>query len=180
MREKRSSTVRHGTQGAGRAAGLVAAVLALSAPVVVLGAEPELPAFGMVGLARGQTAVLNAVLTHVPTADHPGCSVTMSFVDARGVVFRDRAGREVKKRVVLRDNVANSLSLPSAEILSLLESRKRIRAAVRETPVPGAASDCCALTLTLELVGPGGSTDETLLPRVPPPPNPLHCIQPIP
>jgi hypothetical protein len=166
--------MRHGTRGAARAAGLAAAVLALSAPVVVLG---ELPAFGMVGLASGQTAVLNAVLTNVPTTGHPGCSVTMSFVGATGAVFHYRTGNEVKKQVVLRGNRAEFLSLPAADILGPLELRKRIRAAVKETP--GAVSDCCALTMTLELVGPRGLTDEVALPRVPNPPNPL-CLQTIP
>jgi hypothetical protein len=151
-------------------------VIILAAPVVVGGAEPELPAFGMVGLAQGQTAVLNAVLTHVPNTEHPGCPVTMSFVDARGVVLHDRAGHPFIKRGVLRDNIAESLQMPSADILAPFERRKPIRAAVRETPDPGAASDCCALTLTLELVGPRGSTGEVLLPRQPVPPHPL-CLE---
>jgi hypothetical protein len=176
---KQGSALKNGqgTQVAGRAAALAAAVLTLAAPVLALGAEPELPAFGMIGLAYSQTAVLNAVLTHVPNTEHPGCWVTMSFVDARGVVFNDRAGRPFKKRVVLRDNIAESLEMPAADILAPFERRKPIRAALRETPDPGAASDCCALTLTLELVGPRGSTGEVELPRIPNPPNPL-CVLP--
>jgi hypothetical protein len=171
MREKRS---RRGTPAVARAAGL-AASLAVAVPALVLGAEPELPAFGMVGLAYTQTAILSAVLTHVPNAQHPGCAVTMSFVDATGTVFRDRAGSPVRKRVVLRNNVAEFLELPSADVLGPFERRKPIRAAVLETPEPGGASDCCALTLTLELVGPRGSTGEVALPRAPNPPSPL-CV----
>jgi hypothetical protein len=176
MREQRIAQERRGIRPATRAAGLAVA-LAVAVPVLGFGAEPELPAFGMVGVARRQTAILNAVLTHAPNGDHPGCAVTMSFVDATGTVFRDRTGTEVKKRVVLRDNVADSLLLPAADVLGVFERRKSIRAAVVETPDPGAVSDCCALTLTLEIVGATGSTSELALPRAPNPPNPF-CLLP--
>src|SRR5262245_5292911 len=177
MPEKRSAQERRGTRGAARAAGLATA-LAAAAPVLVFGAEPELPAFGMVGVARRQTAVLNAVLTHTPRADHPGCAVTMSFVDATGAVLRDRTGSEIRKRVVLRDNVAESLELVAADVVGVLERSRSSRTAAMVMPDPGGAPDSVAPPLTLELLGPGGSSGEVAMPRAPNPPNPICVLLP--
>src|SRR5262245_20625133 len=83
--------------------GLAAAgLLFVTAPAVAFNPQPEPPAFGMVGLARSQTAILNVVLAPVPEDVQPPCLVDLSFADASGRSFRDAAGHDVRKRVELR------------------------------------------------------------------------------
>jgi hypothetical protein len=70
--------------------------------------QPDPPGrFGMVGLARGQTARLNVV--NLGSGDPPGeadppgelCRVTLGFVDASGRPFMDEMGNEIMKQVAL-------------------------------------------------------------------------------
>jgi hypothetical protein len=157
-----------------------AAVLATTAAAALAAAAPalaELPAYGMVPVSGRQTAVLHAVLTHEPSLDHPGCWVTASFVDARGDTLKDRAGNEITASWVLRDNVAQALPVRGADVLGEGERRTLIRAAVRETPNPGSSSDCCALTLTLEIRNSTGATADLILPRQPNPPAPICSVR---
>jgi hypothetical protein len=143
-------------------------------------AAAELPAFGMVTVARRQTATLHLVLTHEPDAAHPGCQVTASFVDAQGNTLRDAAGNEYSSRLTLHDNVAADLTLPLVNVLPVGQERMQVRAAVRETPDAGSRSDCCALTMTLEIANRNGSIGELAQPRSPNPPNPICAAAPPP
>jgi hypothetical protein len=163
---------------------LVVALLTGTAGLAhALEGPPEAPPFGMVGLARTQVALLSAVLTHQPDEAHLSCLLTLSFVDARGQVFKDRAGAEVKKAIVLRGNAANGLALRASDILADDEIRKPIRPVVVEATDAGLCSDCRNLALTLELVGSNGITttlaSSLMPPRDPPPPDP-HCLAPVP
>src|SRR5262245_48193118 len=91
--------------------GLCAAAMAMGAgPAAAFNPQPE-PPLGMVGLARTQTAILNAVLTQPPDPVAPACVMVLSFVDASGRLFHDAAGAEITKRVELRGNVAQSILL---------------------------------------------------------------------
>jgi hypothetical protein len=129
--------------------------------------------FGMVGLARTQMAVLNAVrITPVPDDGRSPCRLVLSFVDGQGRPFHDAAGREVSKRVELRDELADFVILRAADVLTAGQLRIPIRAVVVPvpddgTPVPedgspvpedGVRSDCRELVATLEIVGPLGAT----------------------
>jgi hypothetical protein len=168
-------TQKRNAQGAIRHA--VAWVVAWVA--VLMAAAPlsaELPAYGMMTVGRRQTAVLHAVLTHQPSADHPGCRLTASFVDAKGDTLKNAAGLPIQASWVLRDNVAASLSLRAADVLGDLEARKLVRAAVLEDTASG-ASDCCALTLTMEVSNSLGGPSLVAYPRSPNPPNPLCTVQ---
>lgn len=121
-------------------------------------AKKELPAFGMIGLGKGQVAILNLVLFEAPAENHPGCQVTASFVDAEGAVFNDLSGNAVTETFTLQPQVASELALPSAEILAAGQLRTRIRAVL--TPVPSLAvpSRCACLMANLELVNANGHT----------------------
>jgi hypothetical protein len=141
--------------------------------------QPEPPAFGMVGLARTQTAVLHAVLVPVPEDgtpppdDNRSCRLVLSFVGAGGQPFHDAAGNEVRKPVTLRGRVADSLTLRSQDVLTGTQLRAPIRAVVTPVPDDGAPSDCRALVATLEIVGALGATQILYTPPpddgVPPP-----------
>jgi hypothetical protein len=131
----------------------------------------------MMTVREGDSAVLHAVLTHDPSADHPGCRLTASFVDARGATLRDRAGSPIQASFVLRNNVAASLRLPVAQVLRG-EPQRLVRAKVRENSGAG-ASNCCALTLTVEVSNAARGTSDVILPRSPNPPSPL-CVEPSP
>ena len=163
---------------------LVLALLAGTAGLAhALEDPPEAPPFGMVGLARTQVALLSAVLTHQPDEAHLSCLLTLSFVDAKGQIFKDRSGAEVKKAVVLKGNVANGLALRASDILADDEIRKPIRPVIVEAAEPSLCSDCRQLALTLELVNSNGITSTVAMaampPRDPPPPDP-HCLFPLP
>jgi hypothetical protein len=124
----------------------------------------ERTAFGMVGLARTQTAVLNVVLSPVPEDGSPppdddrSCRVVLSFVGASGEPFHDAAGNEIKKMVTLRRQVAGSLTLRSQDVLTGTQVRAPIRAVLTPVPNDGAPAACRRLVATLEIVGPLGAT----------------------
>jgi hypothetical protein len=119
-------------------------------------------AFGMVGLARTQTGVLNVVLIPTPDDGHPPCVLELSFVDAAGHVFRDAAGLEVKKTVELRGNVAAALVLRWQDAIPGGQLRAPIRAVVVPTPDDG--RDCSGLAASLEIVDALGLTRVLSLP----------------
>ena len=170
MTQKRSAQgmIRHAVAWAVASVAVLMAAAPLSA---------ELPAYGMMTVGRRQTAVLHAVLTHQPSADHPGCRLTASFVDAQGDTLTNAAGLPIQASWVLKDNVAASLSLRAADVLGDLEARKLVRPAVLEDTAAG-ASDCCALTLTVEVSSSFGGTSLVAYPRFPNPPSPI-CLAPI-
>jgi hypothetical protein len=121
----------------------------------------DLPAFGMLGLARGQTAILSLVLVGPPDADHPGCRVTASFVDARGQVFGPREasdrGEIARRTFVLRPQMAEELRLKAADILGAGEQRTPVRAVLAPSD-DGNPSDCACLVASRENVEADGRT----------------------
>jgi hypothetical protein len=163
--------------GRGVAALAILAVTVAAGPAY--GADPQLPVFGMLGLARGQDAVLSLVLVHPQGVEHPGCRVTASFVDARGRVLRDAEGVPVQQTFALRDHFAAALTLHSAEVLGE-RPRLPIRAVLADAPEDGTPSDCGCLVGTLELVALNGRTDLAIYAQRPPgggnPPPPPGCV----
>lgn len=150
----------------------------------------NMPTFGMVGLGKGQVAVLNLVLSEPPADDHPGCQVTASFVDAQGIVFNDLAGNPVKETFTLQPQIASDLKLPAAQILEVGQFRRPIRAVV--TAAPGATenlaaqrssatsavetpSRCTCLVANVELVNPNGQTAIVDYGK-PSPPDPINPL----
>jgi hypothetical protein len=77
--------------------------------------QPEPPGrFGMVGLARGQTARLNAANISnpsAPTAAADPCRVTLGFVDTSGQPFLDQNRRKIAREVNLLPGQAALLDL---------------------------------------------------------------------
>ena len=152
-----------------RKTGIVSAAAFLAAVLTASGAlafnpQPEPPAWALVGLARTQLAVLHAVLVQPPDPAQPPdptlpCALVMSFVDANGNVFHDAAGNEVKREVLLRDDVAASLQLRASDILGTTQLRVPIRPVITEQPPdPGQPTSCRGLVGTLEVVSPLGFT----------------------
>jgi hypothetical protein len=119
--------------------------------------QPEPPAFGMVGLTRSQSAILNAVITEAGGGARTGCDVVLSFLDAEGEPFQDAAGAEVSRRVTLLGGAAESLQLQGRHVLPAVQMRASIRARIEAAPEP-AASDCGGLVATLEIVDGRGRT----------------------
>jgi hypothetical protein len=144
-----------------RAAGLVVTVAAGVAASVATGRafnpQPEPPAFGMIGLARTQTAILNAVLTEAGGGTRTGCHVVLSFVDAAGEPLHEAAGNPVSQKVTLHGGAAQSLHLPAVQALPAGQVRVPIRAVIGAGPEP-AAADCGGLVTTLEIVNARGRT----------------------
>ena len=172
---------RQGLPKNGACTAVVAVTLATSLMAVpAVPAElSELPAFGMLGLSRGQVAVLNLVLTGPPSAEHPGCHLTASFVDAQGQVFHDAAGRPVQQDFALRPQVAATLQLRAADILGDLERRKSTRVVLAQASDSGLSSDCTCLVATREVVGARGGSSLADVGARPPgggnPPPPFYC-----
>jgi hypothetical protein len=144
------------TRAAAVAVALATSLISVPAPAAEL--ATELPAFGMLGLSRGHVVVLNLVLTGPASADHPGCHLTASFVDAEGQVLQDAAGQPVQRDFVLRPQVAATLQLQAADVLGDLERRKPTRAVLATPPDPNLNSDCRCLAALRETVGPRGKT----------------------
>jgi hypothetical protein len=169
--------------GSRRAASAALAVLMGGAlPASTYAETAALPMFGMVGIARGQDAVLSLVLVHPPDPDHPGCRVTASFVDARGEVVHDARGNPVQQTFHLRDHVSAALTLRGADVLGT-QLRVPIRAELKAAPNDGTASDCKCLMATKELVGLDGRTNSHHDGQLPsgggnPPPPPPVCVIP--
>ena len=185
MRKQRS-----GQTGCGKR--LVASVVAMTTALglgTLAWAQAQLPAFGMIGLAEGQTAILNLVLVNPPAGDHPGCRVRASFVDASGQVFRNGMGHPIESSFTLQPQIATGLRLRSTEILTAGQLRRSIRAVLTPVPHDTTPSDCTCLIATLELVNPDGRTavfdlglgtpGTDVLARTPgggnPPPPPGQC-----
>jgi hypothetical protein len=164
---------RHGRRRAALAVA-VAGVLGTAGPALAFDPQPDPPGFGMVGLARTQTAVLNAVLTHPSDPAQPGCTVELSFVDARGQVFTDRAGNEVKRTFVLQDSVAVGLRLRAGDVLRARGLRRSIRpvACLATGDAGDAPSACGRLAVTLEIVDGNGHTSILDARGIPPPCDP--------
>jgi len=117
--------------------------------------EPPEPEFGLVGIARGETARLSLVLCDGSVRPGDGsvrrcdgsvvpgvaaaCTVSLGFVDASGDSLRDRSGRALAVTRRLRPGVATSLDLSSSEVLAGGRLRRSFRPVVRvlaEPPEP--------------------------------------------
>jgi hypothetical protein len=173
---------RQGLPKARARAAVVAAALAtslLSVPARADELATELPAFGMLGLSRGQVAILNLVLTGPPSAEHPGCHLTASFVDGEGQVLHDAAGRPVQQDFVLRPQIAATLQLRATDVLGDLERRKPTRVILATPPDPNLSSDCRCLVASRETVSSRGKTSLSDYGARPPgggnPPPPFLC-----
>ena len=173
MGEWRNSSVRAGK----RVAALAMLVMTTTA-ASTYAQSSDLPVFGMLGLARGQDAVLSLVLVGTPPPDHPGCRVNASFVDARGEVLRDAHGNPVQRTFELHDNVAAALTLRGAEVLGS-QLRLSLRAVLSTPPEESASSDCTCMMATMEMVGTTGRSDLAIHAQRPPgggnPPPPPAC-----
>jgi len=108
---------------------------------------------GIVGLAEGQTAELNALNPGVvPPAMGSVCSAMLSIVASDGTVLKS-------KLVNVAPGASQSLTLDSVKDLSLSAAeRKQIRATILIPPVPPAATSsttpeppACKLIGTLEI-----------------------------
>jgi hypothetical protein len=120
--------------------------------------KTELPAFGMIGLAKGQLATLNLVLLEAVTESHPGCQVTASFVDADGSVFNDLAGNPVTETFTLQPQIASELAVHSTQVVPVGKLRTSIRAVLTPPSSPFTPSRCTCLMANLELVNANGQT----------------------
>ena len=146
------------------AAGLYCAVTPRTEAV-----EPPEPDFGLVGIARGQTARLNVSLCDgsarlgdgsvrlcdgsVMPGEAATCTVTLGFVDASGAPIQDRAGRTIAATRTVRTGESTSFDLHAAEALALGGLRRSFRAVVRtqEPPDPDSPHPCHGLVRTLEV-----------------------------
>ena len=108
----------------------------------------------MIGIARGQVARLNAVMTEPPDPSvnppDPGAPngiallgieptpfrVRLGFVGANGIPLRDRAGNVISMEVLLLPGQGVWLDLDAGDVLALFELRKQIRPVVSYLPDP--------------------------------------------
>ena len=128
------------------------AVFAAAAPARLEVASPNisLPRFGMIGIARGQVARLNAVMADPPDPSVPNgltpqgiqpqgveptpFRVRLGFVGANGIPLRDRAGNVISMEVLLLPGQGVWLDLDAGDVLALFELRKQIRPVVSYLP----------------------------------------------
>jgi hypothetical protein len=181
----------------------IAAALAWGGAARLHAVEPPEPIFGLVGIARGETARLSLVLCDGSVRPGDGsvrrcdgsvvpgvaaaCTVGIGFVDATGDPVRDRSGRAVAVTRRLRPGVATSLDLSSSDALAGGRLRRTFRPVVRilteppepdtEPPDPDAPSSCAGLVRTLEVFD--TFTGRTSFVYAPPPrfvepPDPEH------
>ncbi|MBM3819968.1 MAG: hypothetical protein FJW14_13260 [Acidimicrobiia bacterium] len=150
----------------------VLAVAAAGAALVMIAAwpaivrafnpQPDPPGkpFGMVGLARMQTARLNVVNLGSGDppgeADPPGCRVTLGFVDGTGRSFTDRMGMEIVSEASLMPGEATHLDLRAGDALRDRGTRRvQIRPGIDPGSEVGGAvphlSPCTGLVATLEI-----------------------------
>jgi hypothetical protein len=140
---------------------LAASVVAITVigPVGAQGEEEEvrLP-FGPVGIARGQTAVLNVVLVALPPSP---CRATLTFYDAAGQVLRTREEPATAMVTLEEPNVTASFELPAVQAPGEEQVRTEILPAVQAPPNP-----CADLVATLEIVDGSGRTSVLVHPGV--------------
>jgi hypothetical protein len=136
------------------------ACLVLAIPVAAAAQEGFAPAapFGLVGLARFQTARLNVVSLTVPSPEAPPgpCLVVLSFVDEAGEPIVGRGGQPVASEAELLPGQSTFLELSSAVALSgTVALRRQVRARVF-VPDPGPPDvppgPCAQLASTLEII----------------------------
>jgi hypothetical protein len=98
--------------------------------------NPMPPAlFGMLGLARGQTARLHLLFPPEPIVPPEPIQVIMGFKDEDGRVLRDTEGREFQTEVELVPGVVETFELPAGDI-AFDGLRKEFRPFVAFPPEP--------------------------------------------
>jgi hypothetical protein len=145
---------------------LVSGMLASVAVLAVAGPAWSQTRFGMVGIARDQGAVINAVMANPPDDGHPGCRLVLTFVGADGRTLVNSSHTEIKKLVTLRGSTAERLAFRAADVIPENQLRLPIRAVLASPPDDGTPSACTGMVATLELVAPNGWT--TLSQGLPP------------
>ncbi len=107
--------------------------------------------FGILGIARGQTARIN--VANVSSPDNPlfppdPCRVTMSFVDADGNVLINNAGQPVQREVTLQPGHAAFLQINGDNYIERGQTRLTFRPVVTVMPGdPNLPPDPCIPTL---------------------------------
>ena len=112
--------------------------------------------FGIVGLGRLQTGLLNVVAIgggNPDPSDLPICPVGVGFVDDMGEVFRDASGRPIVARFDLDPGAARALDLRAADAFrGSTALRKAFRAVARVmTPTDTPPNPCRPPVVTLEV-----------------------------
>jgi hypothetical protein len=129
-----------------------------SAPNIPVNA-PGYATFGMIGLAPGQTARVNALGLPLggPIIANGACTVTITFLDDQGKSL-------ATSTQPVSGGQAVHFDLPRVAIDSLVD-RREIRATIRTsfvfpstTPVPTIAEGQCAVKPTLEIFNEDGRT----------------------
>lgn len=147
----------------------VAAVILAPFAARAFNPQPEPPAYGMVGIGWGQTALINAVVADgqpppdpdspPPDDGGPACRLVLSFVGADGRTLVTDGGVEVKKPVSLRGGAAASLAVRASDFLGSRQLRLPLRAVVAIPPPDDSAPLACqGLLTTMEIFGPLGAT----------------------
>jgi hypothetical protein len=135
----------------GATALILTAIMAMMVgPVAAQGEEEVRLPFGPVGIARGQTAVLNVALLALPP--NP-CRVTLSFYDREGQVLGTREEPATAVFTLEEPNVTASFELPAFQALGEDQVRAQILPAVQVPPSP-----CADLVATLEIYDASGRT----------------------
>jgi len=131
----------------------ITAVRAGAQPAIMI-ASPQFVTFGMVGLASGQTARLNALVlpTGGPLIAGASCQVTFDFYDASGASLKTGS-------VTAAQGAAASYDLARTEVKTASPDRVEIRGTVRAALVNPSAigtpvmpkSAFCSVLPTLEI-----------------------------
>jgi hypothetical protein len=120
--------------------------------------------FGMVGLATGQTARLNALALSVggPIIANASCEVTFDFYDASGKSLKSNSA-------TVGQGAAVSYDLARTDIDALLDRREirgTVRAALVSSPPGGTpvtpVSGSCSILPTMEIFDSSGATTVVL------------------
>jgi len=137
---------------------MVLAFFALAALPAAAQTETTLPAvqFGLIGMARAQTARLNVINLPPPDPEYPPnpCVVTLEFLNEQGEVFRDRAGNLVATRAELPPGESVFLELRAADALAgstALRRPFRVQVERRSGVVEYPPNPCDGIVPTLEV-----------------------------
>jgi hypothetical protein len=121
--------------------------------VAAFNPQPEPPGrFGMVGLAFGQTARLNAVnlLPPDPVVPREPCQGTLGFLNSEGQTFVDSGGGEIVKEVSIGAGHAEFLDMPASEVVRR-GRRVQFRAGLELRHAELPPDPCLNIVATLEV-----------------------------
>ena len=135
-------------------------VLAARAEAQVAPGPPDQPVFGLFGIARGQSALLNVSIGNPGL--RPGqlppdpCHVTLGFVNDSNQPLTNRRGGMITADGIVRPGASLSLEIHSAEVFNAGDGgRKLMRPVVIGEVVPGnpdLPAACPGLAATLEVL----------------------------